>query len=190
MNLVEKPAFPDIFQLARGKTTPPNTHSSPRNPVWYLRISNAVPSRLFLRYVSDLMLFHQPFKLVLKYHAKLLFMTFIYPSHRFSRAVDTGIAVAFHIHIFLPLLLLSSPEQPILYHILTHIFKGFLSTTSMWVLEHIFNFINQGTTFDISMQFWHNILVFFLSFNFTKKRKQISKIQTTKMPFPGNQTSI
>ena len=97
MNLVEKPAFPDIFQLARGKTTPPNTHSSPRNPVWYLRISNAVPSRLFLRYVSDLMLFHQPFKLVLKYHAKLLFMTFIYPSHRFSRAVDTGIAVAFHI---------------------------------------------------------------------------------------------
>ena len=131
MNLVEKPAFPDIFQLARGKTTPPNTHSSPRNPVWYLRISNAVPSRLFLRYVSDLMLYHQTFKLVLKYHAKLLFMTFIYPSHRFSRAVDTGIAVAFYIHIFLPLLLLSSPEQPILYHILTHIFKGFLSTTSM-----------------------------------------------------------
>ena len=65
MNLVEKPAFPNIFQLARGKTTPPNTHSSPRNPVWYLRISNAVPSRLFLRYVSaDLMFYHQPFKLV------------------------------------------------------------------------------------------------------------------------------
>ena len=125
-------------------------------------------------------------------------MTFIYPSHRFSRAVDTGIAVAFHIHIFLPLLLSSSPEQPILYHILTHIFKGFLSTTSMWVLEHIFNFINQGTTFDISMQFWHNILVFFLSFNFTKKRKQSSKIfqqpkchfQETKRPSKEMQVSI
>ena len=124
MNLVEKPAFPDIFQLARGKTTPPNTHSSPRNPVWYLRISNAVPSRLFLRYVSDLMLFHQPFKLVLKYHAKLLFMTFIYPSHRFSRAVDTGIAVAFHIHILTVVVIIISRAAHFISYPDTH-FQGF-----------------------------------------------------------------
>ena len=50
MNLVEKKRFFDIFQLARGKTTRQTIRSSPRNPVWYLRTSNAVHSKLFLRY--------------------------------------------------------------------------------------------------------------------------------------------
>jgi hypothetical protein len=43
-----------FFQLASRsgkKTRLPNITRTPRNPVWYLRTSNAVPSKLFLRWV-------------------------------------------------------------------------------------------------------------------------------------------
>ena len=52
--LLKKALF-RYFQLARGKTTRQTIRRSPRNPVWSLRTSNAVHSKLFLRWVFCLL---------------------------------------------------------------------------------------------------------------------------------------
>ena len=65
---LKKPLPTSIFQLARGKTTRQTIRNSPRNPVWYLRTSNAVHSKLFLRYFVVSNIFSRCFIISIYYH--------------------------------------------------------------------------------------------------------------------------
>ena len=87
-------------------------------------------------------------------------MTFIYPSHRFSRAVDTGIAVAFHIHILTVVVIIISRAAHFISYPDTH-FQGFPKHNFhvSFRAHHSFNFINQGT-FDINATLAQNFGVF------------------------------
>ena len=116
-------------------------------------------------------------------------MTFIYPSHRFSRAVDTGIAVAFHLTVVVYYISRAAHFVILLLHVLTTYFQGFPKHNFhvSFRAHHLFNFINQGT-FDINATLAQNFGVFLW--------KKISNIQPkchfqeTKRPSKEMQVSI